>query len=92
VVADNVMDYGAVFSFNAGTGVTSPAAATTLVNSPIATVCFSCHDRPAAKAHMEINNGSIYAPRSTALGTTETCMVCHEVGRIGDIRAMHKKL
>ena len=42
-------------------------------------------------AHMEINGGSIYNPRSTALGTTETCMVCHASGRIADIKAMHAK-
>jgi hypothetical protein len=40
---------------------------------------------------MEINGGSIYNPRSTALDTTETCMVCHASGRIVDIKAMHAK-
>ena len=41
---------------------------------------------------MEINGGaSIYAPRSTALGTIETCMVCHDAGRIADIKVMHAK-
>ena len=47
--------------------------------------------RPIARAHFEINGGSIYAPRSTALGTTETCMVCHDTGRIADIKVMHAK-
>ena len=37
-------NYGAGFSFNAATGVTVPAADTTLVTSPTATVCFACHD------------------------------------------------
>jgi hypothetical protein len=40
---------------------------------------------------MEVNGGSIYVPRSTALGTIETCMVCHATGRIADIDAMHAK-
>ena len=41
--------------------------------------------------HMEINGASIYVPRSVALNTTETCMVCHATGRIADIKAMHAK-
>jgi OmcA/MtrC family decaheme c-type cytochrome len=91
VIADNVFDYGAGFAFNAATGVITQAAATTSVISPISTACFACHDSTQAKAHMEINGGSIYAPRSTALATTETCMVCHATDRIGDIKAMHAK-
>jgi len=91
VVKDNATNYGAGFGFNAGTGVTTPAAATTLAISPITTVCFACHDSSQAKAHMELNGGSIYAARSTALATSETCMVCHATDRIGDIKAMHAK-
>jgi OmcA/MtrC family decaheme c-type cytochrome len=83
--------YGAGFSFNAATGVTTAAAPTTLVNSPIATQCFACHDSNQARVHMESNTGSIYKPRSTALTTTETCLVCHGVDRIADIKAMHAK-
>ncbi|MFZ2651876.1 MAG: OmcA/MtrC family decaheme c-type cytochrome [Burkholderiaceae bacterium] len=83
--------YGLGFSFNAGTGVITDAAATTLVNSPITTACFACHDSTLARAHMEVNGGSIYAPRSTALAKIETCMVCHASGRIADIKAMHAK-
>lgn len=91
VVKDNVTDYGSGFSFNAATGATTAAAATTLVISPVTTACFSCHDSSQAKAHMEANGGSIYAPRAAALGTTETCMVCHATDRIADIKAMHSK-
>jgi OmcA/MtrC family decaheme c-type cytochrome len=85
------LNYGAGFSFAAATGVTTSAADTTLVNSPIATACFACHDTSQARAHMESNTGSIYKPRSTALTTTETCLVCHGVDRIADIKAMHAK-
>jgi OmcA/MtrC family decaheme c-type cytochrome len=84
-------NYGSGFSFNAGTGATTPAAASTLVISPIAAQCFACHDSQIARTHMELGGASIYAPRSAALGTVETCMVCHDVGRIADIRAMHAK-
>ncbi len=84
--------YGSGFSFSAVSGATTPAAATTLVNSPIATQCFSCHDSTLARAHMEINGGSIYAVRSTALAAQpETCMICHASGRIADIKVMHAK-
>jgi OmcA/MtrC family decaheme c-type cytochrome len=76
--------------FNAGTGVTE-AAPTTLVTSPTATACFACHDSKTAVAHFEINGGSIYEPRSKALGTTETCMVCHGPGRIAAIKDSHAK-
>ncbi len=84
-------NYGAGFSYAAATGTTTPAAATTLVNSPIATQCFACHDSQTARTHMELGGASLYQPRSVALGTVETCMVCHDVGRIADIKAMHAK-
>ena len=80
-----------------GAPVTNPPDGTlqadprTLVNSPIATACFACHDTDLARTHMEINGGSIYALRATALGTMETCMVCHDTGRIADIKTMHAK-
>jgi OmcA/MtrC family decaheme c-type cytochrome len=85
------VNYGTGFSFAAATGVTTPAAGTTLVNSPIATQCFSCHDTDLARTHIQLGNGSIYQPRSVGLNTTETCLVCHDVGRIADIKAMHAK-
>jgi OmcA/MtrC family decaheme c-type cytochrome len=62
-----------------------------LMNSPIATQCFACHDSELARAHFEVNGGSIYVPRATALGAVETCMVCHGDGRIADIEVMHAK-
>jgi OmcA/MtrC family decaheme c-type cytochrome len=85
------LDYGAGFTFNAATGTATDAAATTLVTSPIATQCFACHDSSQAQAHIRQNGGSLYAPRSAALGTIETCMVCHDVGRIADIKVIHAK-
>ncbi|MEJ8835884.1 OmcA/MtrC family decaheme c-type cytochrome [Ramlibacter sp. AN1133] len=91
VTAD--VNYGSGFSFSVLTAFpgTTPAAGTTLVSSPSAAVCFSCHDTTAAKAHMESNGGSIYQPRSTAIGKVETCEVCHASGKIADIKAVHSK-
>jgi len=40
---------------------------------------------------MKSNTGSFYAPRSAALGVTETCLVCHGTGRTADIAVMHSK-
>ena len=77
VTADNVTDYGAGFAFAAATGVSTPAAGTTLVSSPIATACFACHDSALARGHMENEGGSIYKPRTTALAKVELCMQCH---------------
>ncbi|MEQ1806863.1 MAG: OmcA/MtrC family decaheme c-type cytochrome, partial [Burkholderiaceae bacterium] len=91
VVKDNATNYGSGFSVAAATGVPTNAAGTTLVSSPITTVCFSCHDSALAKAHFEINGGSVYALRSTTLLKTETCMVCHDTGRIAAIKTMHAK-
>ena len=70
VVKDNVTSYGTGFAFNAATAsqATTPASATTLVISPIATACVACHDDALATAHMKSNGGQIYAPRGT-LGT-----------------------
>ncbi len=82
---------------NDGAPVSNPPGGTleadprSLVNSPVATACFACHDTDLARTHMEINGGSIYAPRGTALGTMETCMICHAPGRIADIKVMHAK-
>jgi len=63
-----------------------------LVNSPIAGVCFACHDDPAAQAHFDLNGGSIYMPRSQALNQTETCLICHGTDRIADIAVVHSPL
>jgi OmcA/MtrC family decaheme c-type cytochrome len=81
---------GTAFSFSAATGVTTPATATTLVNSPIATACFACHDDALAMAHIRSNGGSLYAARTTALATPEQCTLCHLTGKVADIKVMHQ--
>lgn len=90
VVKDHVTDYGKGFSVSSA-GVPTDAVGTTLVDSPITTVCFACHDSKAAQVHMKGEGGSIYVARSTALTTPERCMTCHATGRVADIRLMHSK-
>ena len=80
---------GTFYTVAPGTSVA--AAGSTLVNSPISTACFACHDSAMARLHIESNGGSIYAPRSTALAKSEQCMICHSSGSIADIKAMHAK-
>lgn len=93
VVADNVTDYGAGFAYNAATNVTTEAAGTTLVLSPITGACAACHDSPIAVDHMTSAGGLFYAPRSTALslGAREQCLLCHGPGRIAAIGEVHQR-
>jgi len=48
--------------------------------APSATTCGSCHDRPAATAHFELN---------TSDDALESCQVCHGVGRDWDVEGVH---
>jgi OmcA/MtrC family decaheme c-type cytochrome len=66
------------------------AEATTLVSSPIASACFSCHDTAAARGHMTTNGGAIYEARSSALLKTESCLVCHGAGTQFDAAVVHQ--
>ena len=84
------LDYGLPPSVSASGVVDTSTAATNLVNSPIASACFSCHDTSLAKAHMVSNGGSVYEARSTALLKTETCLICHGVGRVADVAVVHQ--
>ncbi|MEO8699470.1 MAG: OmcA/MtrC family decaheme c-type cytochrome [Kofleriaceae bacterium] len=93
VVADNVTDYGAGFAYNATTNLTTQAAGTTLVLSPITGACSSCHDSTIAINHMKANGGQFYSPRSTVLplGATEQCLICHGPGRSAAIGVVHQR-
>jgi hypothetical protein len=86
------------------TAVTRAAAPTTLVISPFAASCFSCHDgnmksnpTSTVKTHIEVNGGVVYAPRSSlyAAGTTnlankEQCLSCHSAtATVSPIAARH---
>jgi OmcA/MtrC family decaheme c-type cytochrome len=82
VIKDNLYNYGTGFSYAPATDVTTQAASTTLVSSPISAACFSCHDTKMAKDHMVNMGGTIYEPRSTvmtngAFSRSETCLTCH---------------
>jgi len=94
VIADNVMDYGAGFSYNAATNVTTQAAGTTLVLSQITGACASCHDSTIAVNHMKSNGGQFYAPRAAVLSlgaSQEECMLCHGPGRVAAIGEVHQR-
>jgi len=84
---------GTAFTINPGQSTEDSAASaaydTNLVSSPITSVCFACHDTSVARAHIEINGGSIYKARSAALNKPETCIVCHGAGRSADIKEVH---
>jgi OmcA/MtrC family decaheme c-type cytochrome len=80
----------------------TPAAAGTLVTSPLTAACSGCHDSPTAIYHMAggiggtvgggVGGGVFYGPRP-AVGTvpanTESCLVCHGQGTIADIYTVH---
>ena len=66
-------------------------AATNLVTSQTVTVCSSCHDSDLAISHMELNGGTFYKDRATALGRTEQCFVCHASGRLASITDVHAR-
>jgi hypothetical protein len=40
---------------------------------------------------MEINGGSVNEPRSAALNTRETCLVCHGSGKLADVKQVHAR-
>ena len=73
--ATNSFDYSPYITVDFNYG--AAGAATNLVNSPISAACFACHDSALATSHMELNGGSIYETRTTAMGRTETCLICH---------------
>ena len=93
VVADNLTDYGAGFAFNAATSVTTEAAGSTLVLSPVTGACSACHDSSIAIDHMKANGGQFYSQRSTVLAPgapKEQCMLCHGPGRVAAIGLVHQ--
>jgi hypothetical protein len=84
--------YGAAAKYDVATGTATQAADTTLVISPITTVCSACHDSTIALVHMEQNGGSFYQARSVAkAGLGESCLVCHGKGKIAAIADVHAK-
>jgi OmcA/MtrC family decaheme c-type cytochrome len=85
-------------------GVSIPADNATLVESPISSACFACHDSGVAQTHMKANGGVIYGPRLDPAGiyskvvsgnlvftSQETCLVCHGMGRDQDAAVVHAK-
>jgi OmcA/MtrC family decaheme c-type cytochrome len=66
------------------------AAATTLVKSPIAAACSSCHDSPTAISHMQMMGGSFYETRAAAQTKAEQCLMCHGPGTVASIAMVHQ--
>jgi OmcA/MtrC family decaheme c-type cytochrome len=66
------------------------AAATTLVKSPIAAACSSCHDAPTAISHMQMMGGSFYETRAVAQTKAEQCLMCHGPGTVAAIALVHQ--
>lgn len=94
VVADGVTNYGSGFSYNAATNVTTQAAGTTLVLSPITGACAACHDSSIALDHMRANGGRFYTPRADALApgaSQEQCLICHGPGKVAPIGVVHQR-
>jgi OmcA/MtrC family decaheme c-type cytochrome len=63
-----------------------------LVNSPIASSCYYCHDGEKAVAHMEQNGGFIRHIRDDLINwpPRETCIVCHGQNKIADVELVHQ--
>lgn len=77
-------------------GTTIAADPATLVESPVSSACFACHDTSTAKLHMSQYGGVLYGLRSSytvsgALVNNETCLVCHGMGRTADAAVVHTK-
>jgi OmcA/MtrC family decaheme c-type cytochrome len=84
--------YGAGFSYNASTRVTTPEDAKNLVTTPIMAACVACHDSADAKTHMAAGGGLFYSPRgaSPTLSNPERCLTCHGAGGFVDVAEVHK--
>jgi OmcA/MtrC family decaheme c-type cytochrome len=88
-----VQDYGKGFAFSTATGVTTEAAGTTLIVTPITAACSACHDSEAAIDHMQSAGGRFYDTRDNlkAKGASkEQCMICHGPGTIAAIATVHQ--
>jgi OmcA/MtrC family decaheme c-type cytochrome len=66
---------------------------TDLVNTPLSSSCFYCHDSDASKAHMEQNGGAINWTRAMVRDAQpfETCIVCHGPGKLADVEWVHSE-
>ena len=77
-------------TINAGASASDPTD--DLRISPIAAVCSSCHDSAVAKLHMQDagSGGNFSATQATLTATvSESCGLCHGVGAVFDVKAVH---
>jgi len=63
-----------------------------IVNTPISSTCYYCHDNDAAVEHMALNGAGIRWTRDQVaiVEPFETCIVCHGPGRIADVEEVHE--
>jgi len=77
-------------------GAVRQASPASLVNSPISSACFACHDTAANKLHFEAMGGAIYATRASVsdasgnLVVRESCLTCHGAGKAYDAAVVHQ--
>lgn len=73
------------------TGASTTDPSDNLRISPIAAVCFSCHDSAVAKNHMQDPNmgGSFSVTQATINANNENCVLCHGVGSFLDVKTVH---
>jgi OmcA/MtrC family decaheme c-type cytochrome len=57
--------------------------------SPIAAVCSSCHDSAVAKLHMEDPGSGGNFSVLSGTPVSESCALCHGVGRVLDVKTVH---
>jgi OmcA/MtrC family decaheme c-type cytochrome len=74
---------------NAGASLATPNA-DDVMQTPFGAACYSCHDHPRAKAHMELNGAKFNVNRATAAGALEQCKICHAPGAEADPASVHK--
>jgi OmcA/MtrC family decaheme c-type cytochrome len=77
-------------------GAVIPADPETLVESPMTSACFACHDSSTAKNHMKLNGGVIYGRRGDyvvngVLENKEACLTCHGLSKPYDSAIVHAK-
>lgn len=74
-----------------GQALGAAGAPENLVTTPWTQSCASCHDTPAALAHMESSGGAFYKTRAVAVGQVEQCATCHGPGRSVNIHDAHAR-
>ena len=84
--------YGSGPSFSKTTGAITAAAATTLVESPIAAACSGCHTSRSPRPTWPTASPAAPCTSPAAAGfvaRTEGCLDCHGKDKAADVEKMH---